>query len=256
MPLGSVCDVTAAKFTKSNQAACQIFTNLPEASREFIPGLFNLKPPGLSRGKGTADEFGAKSVEYSTNVIQTGITGNANKIFGNETVAEVVRRLSCEVRFTDLWYYYVYDKTVPENNIILIPDTEGEPDGFQEINAYDPQAAGVSDHWQANFEATVSIGMIETTIQAQDDGSAPDFAFTATTITAASSDFVALGFKEGMKIVIDDLAGWSGGITNAGRIVTIATGGVASGVLTLVEDDLLVDPAGASTVVLRAGYKF
>jgi hypothetical protein len=255
MTIGAQCTITAAKFTKSNQAGLQIFTNLAWASREFIPGLFNLKPPGTTRGKGTAEGFGDKSVEYSSNVIQSGITGNANKIFGNETIAEVLRRLNCEVTFTDMWFFYRYDKTTPANNIIMIPDTEGEPDGFMEINSYDPQAAGVGEHWKANFEATVSIGLIETTIQAQDDGSGPDIGFTATTITAASTNFSTIGFKEGMKVYIDDLAGISGGITNAGRIVTIASGGVASGVLTLVENDLLVDAVGASTVVLRAGYK-
>lgn len=255
MPLGAQCQTTSAKFTKSNQAAVRLFNDLSEAQREFLPALFNLKPPGKTRNKGTADEFGAQSVEYSTNVMQTGITGTGNKIFGNETQAEFLRRLNCEERFTDLWFYYIYSKTDPTANIILIPDTDSDPDGFQEATSLDPQAAGVGDHWQVSFESTQSISFIETFIQAQDDGSAPDIAFTASTITAASSNFVTLGFKEGMKIYIDDLAGISGGITNAGRIVTIATGGVASGVLTLVENDLAVDAVGASTVVLRAGYK-
>jgi hypothetical protein len=251
------CDIVDASFIKSDTAGLLLYADQIEASREFVRGLFNLKPPGRTRGSGTAEEFSAKSMEYATTVVQTGITGNANDVRGDATQAELIGRLNCQTRFTDMWFYKVRDKVTPTNDLIIIPDIVKSPNGFMEVKDFDPQAAGVNTHWQNNFALTVSTLLLEANVQYFDDGSAPDIAFVSgspDTITSAQAGFITAGFQEGMRIYIDDLAA---GVSNFGKIVTIAASGVAAGTLTLVESGYLTnDAVGASTVVLRGGYPY
>ena len=244
-------------YTPSSNAAIQIFSDLAAASRVRINGLNSFTPPNLDRASFDVSEFGKIGLTVA-GLTQLGMMQfGGNFIFGDPGLSELADRLLNYTKFTDLWCYLFRDPNNPQNDIIMMPDLANDPDCVFQVKQISPGQGAPNGVYPGTFELTSEGLVIYATVHAQDDGSGPDIGFTATTITAASTNFITAGFLEGMSVYIDDLAGVSGGITNAGKMVKIAAGGVAAGVLTLDPDaqsaPILVDAVGAGTVVLRGG---
>lgn len=248
-----------ADYVQSNKAELVLLADLAEANRLIVNGLNNMEPPRTERGTGTAEQFDRKSANYNTtlNNIMSTASGNYVKDDDGQELLEQYKTNDTQ-GITNIWEYLVKDQADPTNDIIIIPDAVNDPTGKVLVSQAAVGGADNNSHWPWNTQIQFNILTIRATHQLL-DAAIPGITFVA---GAGSGDSIVDSnngleiFEPGDFIYIDDLAGISGGISNAGKIVEVASVTAGGGSLTTVEDGYLTtDATGASTVVLRGGKR-
>lgn len=250
--------ISTPDFVIGNKGALLCQADLAEASRVYVGGLNNHQVAAISRNTTDIMEFNKVDGKAPTNRTRSNYTGSGNYVPADPGFRLLSKYLVEETTdLQNIWIYLVKDFVDPEKDIIYIPDTKGNATGSIDVIKATPGAQSTTTPVPAEVEISFNIALVECDIH-MFDVATPTITFvsgTPDTILDSAGGFVTKGFRPGDLIYIDDLAGISGGVSNAGKWVTIAAGGVAAGVLTLEESgELVTDATGASTVVLRSGY--
>ena len=259
------CTLKTGDYLSTSKMAILMYANEPEAAREFVNGLENMKPPfGYTRATFEIKPAGAFAFDAAGTPKLEQVTANMIMAKNDPVHTQLYNRGKCQDdNFTDIWFYLERNLADRFQSLIAIPNHVENPNGGFSVLSMGAPSKGLDDKWTWDFSLTTGITCINAFIHLPDVPVTPIFTFTqgtgtGDTITRTSGSFLDDGVTDGMRCFIDDTDALG---TNYRKIVTIPIGGAADLTLNVFKSGttedayLATDPTGLSTTVLRFGYQ-
>ncbi len=261
--MATSCTLAAGDYLATSEMAILMYADEALATRTFLAGLTNCKPPfGFTRGSFEVKEAGKYGFDVPTVPKLGQITAALNMQKNDPDHVEMYNRGKCqEDNKQDIWVYLERNIADPTADKIAIPNHVLNPLGGYSVMSMDAPSKGLDEQYTWDFTLSAAITSIYAFIHTFDAAS-PTITFTAGSgagdlITRSAGSWVDDGITVGMQVFIDDTAAAG---TNNRKIVRVDS--MTSTVLTTfktgtVDEDgyLATDATGLATYVIRAGYQ-